>query len=85
MMWKKGKETRGLLYGISAVCVFALLLAYGISNILAKDFQRELIIHDYGVAGYLVNHKNSMEISAFTAVKSTEDITYGSSLLSSIG
>lgn len=85
MMWKKGKETRGLLYGISAVCVLALLLAYGISNILAKDFQREMITHDYGVAGYLVNHTDSLEISAFTAAKSTEDITYGSSLLSSIG
>lgn len=85
MMWKKGKETRSLLYGISAVCVLALLLAYGISNILAKDFQREMITHDYGVAGYLVNHTDSLEISAFTAAKSTEDIAYGSSLLSSIG
>ncbi len=85
MKWKKGKEARGLLYGITAICVLALLLAYGISNILAKNFQREMITHDYGIAGYLVNHTDSIEISAFTAAKSTEDIEYGSSLLSSIG
>ncbi len=85
MKWKKGKETRGLLYGITAICVLAMLLAYGISNILAKNFQREMITHDYGVAGYLVNHTDSIEISAFTAAKSAEDIAYGSSLLSSIG
>lgn len=69
MMWKTGKETKRLLYGITAVCVLALLLAYGISNILAKDFQREMITHDYGIAGYLSNHKDSIEISAFTATK----------------
>jgi len=85
MMWKKGKETKCLLYGISAVCMLALLLAYGISNILAKDFQREMITHDYGIAGYLLNHEDLIEISAFTAVKSTDDITYGKNLLSSIG
>ncbi len=85
MKWKKGKETRGLLYGITAICVLAMLLAYGISNILAKNFQREMITHDYGVAGYLINHTDSIEISAFTAAKSAEDIAYGSSLLSSIG
>lgn len=85
MMWKKGKETKGLLYGISAACVLALLLAYGISNILAKDFQREMITHDYGIAGYLVNHTDSIEISAFTAAKSAEDIMSGSNLLIPVG
>lgn len=85
MMWKKGKETKGLIYGISAVCVFALLFAYGISNILAKDFQRKMIAHDCGVAGYLLNHRDSNEILAFTAVKSTEDIICGDNVLASVG
>ncbi|MCI9078926.1 MAG: HAMP domain-containing histidine kinase [Lachnospiraceae bacterium] len=83
-MWKRGKETRSLLYGISAVCVLALLLAYGISNILAKNFQQKMVTHDYGIAGYLLNHKETAGISAFTAAKSAEDIIYGSNLLSSV-
>ena len=85
MMWKTGKETKRLLYGISVVCVVAVLLAFCISNFLAKDFQHEMISHDYGVAGYLMNHKDSLEIAAFTATKSTEDILSGSNLLASVG
>jgi len=84
-MWKIGKETKGLLFGISVVCVLAFLFAYGISNVLAKNFQREMITHDYGIAGYLFTHKDSIEIAAFTAEKSAEDMISGSRLLTSVG
>jgi len=85
MMWKMGKETKSLLIGITIVCVLAFFFAYGISHILAKNFQREMVTHDYGIAGYLLNHKDSIETAAFTAEKSTEDIMSGINLLASVG
>ena len=54
-------------------------------NFSGKNFQQELIRHDYGVAGYLLNHKDAFKIAAFTAEKSSEDIANGSSALSYIG
>lgn len=84
-MGKIGKETKILLYGVTIVCILSFLLAFGISSLLAKEFQRKMIIHDYGVAGYLFNHEDATELSAFTAVKSLDDITSGSNILASIG
>lgn len=84
-MGKIGKETKILLYGVTIVCILSFLLAFGISSLLAKEFQRKMIIHDYGVVGYLFNHEDAIELSAFTAVKSLDDITSGSNILASIG
>ena len=84
-MWKTGKETKALLCGLSAICVIAFLLVCGISSILAKDFQKKMITHDYGIAGYLFNHKDAIEVSAFTSEKDAEDIINGKNLLTSVG
>ena len=84
-MSKFGIESKIVLYGITVVCIVSLFSVFGISTFLAKNFQQELIRHDYGVAGYLLNHKDAFKIAAFTAEKSSEDIAYGSSALSYIG
>lgn len=44
------------LLGLDAICVISFLLATGISFFLAKGFQQELLLHDYGVSGYQLNH-----------------------------
>ena len=52
--------------------LFVLFLFFPFSAFqlfLAKNFQQELIRHDYGVAGYLLNHKDAFKIAAFTAEK----------------
>lgn len=84
-MEKLGKETKFLLCGITAVCILSFVLSYGISFMLAKEFQKEMLSHDYSVAGYLLNHAEELEISAFTAEKKEEDIEQGKNALSSIG
>ncbi len=84
-MSKFGIESKIVLYGITVVCIVSLFSVFGISTFLAKNFQQELIRHDYGVAGYLLNHKDAFKIAAFTAEKSSEDIANGSSALSYIG
>lgn len=84
-MGKLGKETKILLSVITIICLVSFLLAAGISFWLAKNFQRELLIHDYGIAGYQLNHEDELQISAFTAHPNESDIEHGKEALSSIG
>lgn len=84
-MGKLGKNTKVLLYGMTAACVLSFLAAFSISMLLAKSFQTELITHDYGVAGYLLNSEDVINLSAFTAEKSTDDIMNGRRALIAIG
>ena len=84
-MGKCGKETKTLLIAITAVCLVSFLLAGGIATLLAKNFQRELLLHDYGVAGHLLNNENGLLISAFTSQPDENDIERGREALASIG
>ena len=80
-----GKEAKTLLLGITIVCVLSLLFTFGISSVLTKSFQRSLVNHDYGVAGYLLNHDDGFVLSAFTDEKGEEDILCGLNALSLLG
>ena len=84
-MGKFGKETKILLLAITTICVISFLLATGISFLLAKGFQQELLLHDYGVSGYQLNHTEKLLISAFTAQPNESDISRGKNALASIG
>ena len=84
-MGKLGKETKTLLIAITAVCLISFLLAGGIATLLAKNFQQELLLHDYGVAGHLLNNEKELSISAFTSQPNENDIERGRAALASIG
>lgn len=84
-MGKLGKETKTLLIAITAICLVSFLLAGGIATRLAKNFQQELLLHDYGVAGHLLNNENELSISAFTSQPDANDIERGREALASIG
>lgn len=84
-MWKLEKEAKTLLLGTAIVCILSLLLAFGTSSVLAKHFQEDLTAHDYGVAGYLLNHSDALVLSAFTDEKGEEDILRGFHALSPLG
>ena len=84
-MGKLGKETKTLLIAITAVCLISFLLAGGIATLLAKNFQQELLLHDYGVAGHLLDNENELSISAFTSQPNENDIERGKAALASIG
>jgi Signal transduction histidine kinase len=84
-MRKLGKDTKYLLYGITMVFIISFLLVVGISYMLATNFQQELIVHDYAVAGYQLNHSNELEVSAFTAEKCPDDIMRGRIVLETLG
>ena len=84
-MGKLGKETKTLLIAITAICLVSFLLAGGIATLLAKNFQQELLLHDYGVAGHLLNNESELSISAFTSQPDENDIERGREALASIG
>ena len=84
-MGKLGKETKTLLIAITAICLVSFLLAGGIATLLAKNFQQELLLHDYGVAGHLLNNESELSISAFTSQLNENDIERGKEALVSIG
>ena len=84
-MGKLGKETKTLLIAITAICFISFLLAGGIATFLAKNFQQELLLHDYGVAGHLLNNEKELSISAFTSQPNENDIERGRAALASIG
>ena len=54
-------------------------------HLLAKNFQQELLLHDYGVAGHLLNNEDELSISAFTSLPDANDIERGREALASIG
>lgn len=84
-MGKLGKETKKLLLTITIICLVSFLLAVGISFMLTKNFQHELLLHDYGVSGYQLNHEDELQISAFTLRPNGNDIERGREALASIG
>ena len=84
-MGKLGKETKTLLIAITAICLVSFLLAGGIATLLAKNFQQELLLHDYGIAGHLLNNESELSISAFTSQPNENDIERGKAALASIG
>lgn len=84
-MGKLGKETKKLLLAITIICLVSFLLAVGISFLLTKNFQHELLLHDYGVSGYQLNHEDELQISVFTSLPNENDIERGREALASIG
>ena len=84
-MGKLGKETKTLLIAITAICLASFLLAGGIATLLAKNFQQELLLHDYGVAGHLLAMKTSCQSPLFTSQPNENDIERGKAALASIG
>lgn len=84
-MGKLGKETKKLLLTITTICLVSFLLAVGISFMLTKNFQHELLLHDYGVSGYQLNHEDELQISAFTLRPNENDIERSREALASIG
>ena len=73
------------MLAITIICLVSFLLAVGISFLLTKNFQHELLLHDYGVSGYQLNHEDELQISAFTSLPNENDIERGREALASIG
>ena len=80
-----GKETRRMLCCLLAIWLaaaagFTVLLSY-----MANDYQKTMVEHDYGTAGYLVNHPDTNVAAAFTKDKTDSDLEAGRRILKEAG
>ena len=80
-----GKETRRMLCCLLAIWLaaaagFTVLLSY-----MTNDYQKTMVEHDYGTAGYLVNHPDTNVAAAFTKDKADSDLEAGKQALKEAG
>ena len=65
---------------VAAAAGFTVLLSY-----MTNDFQKTMVEHDYGTAGYLVNHPGTNVAAAFTKDKTDADLEAGRQILKEAG
>ena len=84
-MGRMGKETRRMLYWLLAVCLAAAAGFTALLSYMTNDFQKTMVEHDYGTAGYLVNHPDTNVAAAFTKDKTDADLEAGRRILKEAG
>lgn len=84
-MKRMGKETRRMLHWLLTICLVAVAGSVIILSCMAKDFQKAIIKHDYGTAGYLLNHPDTNVASMFTKDKTDSDLEAGRQVLQGAG
>lgn len=80
-----GKETRRMLCWLLAICLAAAAGLTALLSYMTSDFQKTIVEHDYGTAGYLVNHPDTNVASAFTKGKTDSDLEAGRQILKEAG
>ena len=80
-----GKETRRMLCWLLAICLAAAAGFTVVLSYMTNDFQKTMVEHDYGTAGYLVNHPDTNVAAAFTKDKMDSDIEAGRRILKEAG
>jgi signal transduction histidine kinase len=81
------EDQKRLLAAVILILLCSVATGQVAAAITANDFKREMIRHDYAVAGYLVsnNVSQSQIASAFTSEKNSRDIAAGQTLLQAAG
>ena len=55
-----------MLCWLFAICMTAAVGMVILLSYMTNDFQKTMVEHDYGTAGYLVNHPGTNVAAAFT-------------------
>ena len=84
-MGRMGKETRRMLYWLLAVYLAAAAGFTALLSYMTNDFQKTMVEHNYGTAGYLVNHPDTNVAAAFTKDKTDADLEAGRRILKEAG
>lgn len=81
------KDIRNLIRHTAFILMVALLSGQLLVLMITKDYKKQMLLHDYEVAGYIIN--NTIEYSkvpyAFTSVKSQKDVLVGKEILERSG
>ncbi len=84
-MERMGKETRRMLCWLFTICLAAAAGSGIFLSYMTNDFQKAVVEHDYGAAGYLVNHPDTNIAAAFTKGKTDSDLKAGRQALKEAG
>ncbi|MBU3183296.1 sensor histidine kinase [Clostridium estertheticum] len=78
---------RKLFSMVSIILLCSILIAQVMVYFMTKQYKKEIIIHDYAIAGYLYQQDITTDhiVPAFTSKKSIEDYTIGQKLLQPTG
>jgi len=81
------REVKMLFIAMGAVCLLFLLLGQVTVKLAADDYKQDLLLHDYGIAGYLARNglNETHIIRSFTAEKTGDDLKAGQELLTTAG
>ncbi len=81
------RDVKMLFMALGTLCLLFLLLGQVTVKLAAEDYKHDLLLHDYGIAGYLArNGLNEIQIiRSFTAEKTDDDLKAGQELLATAG
>lgn len=81
------KDVGHLFLKVSAVLILSVLCSLILSHMVIQDFKAQMLIHDYRIAGYLLEHgeKTSYVSEAFAASKAEQELNSGRKLLQAQG
>ena len=74
-----------MLCRLSVICLAAVAGLAILLSCMTNDFQKAVIWHDYGAAGYLVNHPGTNAAAVFTKDKTESDLEAGMQVLQDAG
>ncbi|PKM78490.1 MAG: sensor histidine kinase [Firmicutes bacterium HGW-Firmicutes-15] len=81
------KDVKKLFVTITIILLGCIAIGQAAVAIIANDYKKEIIAHDYAVAGYLLRNDlgKSQITTAFTGDKTAEDLTVGQAVLGASG
>ncbi len=81
------KDVKMLFLALAVVFLFFMILGQITVKLAADDYKRNMIFHDYGVAGYLARNglDESQIIRSFTSEITADDVKSGRELLQTAG
>lgn len=81
------KDVKKLFAAVILILLCSITAGQVMVNLISDDYKKEMIKHDYGVAGYLSGKDlgKPQIASAFTAEKTAGDFTAGQALLQAAG
>jgi len=81
------KDVKKLFVAAAIILLSTIVVGQAVVAIMTNDYKREMIAHDYAVAGYLLRNDlgKSQITTAFTAEKTAGDLAAGQSFLQAAG
>lgn len=78
-------KIRTFICVVLGIAILSAIFSSGLSFLIAKKYQADMIMHDYKSLGYLCNQPSKSSVAAFTQNKTSNDYYVGKELLQKEG